>query len=137
MTFETIDHTADLGVRVWAPDLSELFTETARAMTSLMAEPEAIEGRETVSITAEGVDAADLLVNWLREILYLWHGRELLTAEAEVLEIGETRIQSRIRCDPHDPTRHEIRHELKAVTYHDLRVEPTSNGWEAVVIFDV
>ncbi|MFP4388418.1 MAG: archease [Desulfococcaceae bacterium] len=137
MSFETIDHTADLGVRVWAPSLSVLFAEAARAMTSLMADSDAIEGRETVSISAEGADAADLMVNWLREILYLWHGRELLTAEAEVLEIDETRIQSRIRCDPHDPTRHEIRHELKAVTYHDLRVEPTPDGWEAVVIFDV
>ncbi|MFP4032246.1 MAG: archease [Desulfococcaceae bacterium] len=137
MSFETIDHTADLGVRVWSPNLSSLFAEAARAMTSLMADSDAIEGRETVSISAEGADAADLMVNWLREILYLWHGRELLTAEAEVLEIDETRIQSRIRCDPHDPTRHEIRHELKAVTYHDLRVEPTPDGWEAVVIFDV
>lgn len=137
MSFETIDHTADMGVRVWAPDLSELFTETARAMTCLLAEPEAIEDRETVSLSAEGADAADLLVNWLREILYLWHGGELLMAEAEVLDIGETRIQSRLRCDPYDPARHEIRHELKAVTYHDLRVKPTPDGWEAVVIFDV
>jgi SHS2 domain-containing protein len=137
MSFETIDHTADLAVHVWSPDLAGLFAEAARAMTSLMADPEAIEGRETVSISAEGADAADLLVNWLREILYLWHGRELLTAKAEVLDIGETRIQSRLGCDPYDPARHEIRHELKAVTYHDLRVEPASDGWEAVVIFDV
>jgi SHS2 domain-containing protein len=137
MSFETIDHTADLAVRVWSPDLPGLFAEAARAMTSLMTEPGAIEGRETVAITAEGADAPDLLVNWLREILYLWHGRELLTAEVDILEIGETRIRSRLRCDPYDPARHEIRHELKAVTYHDLRVEPAPGGWEAVVVFDV
>lgn len=137
MSFETIDHTADLAVRVWSPNLPGLFAEAARAMTSLMADPASVESRETVPISAEGADAADLLVNWLREILYLWHGRELLTAEVDILEIGETRIRSRLGCDFYDPARHEIRHELKAVTYHDLRVEPTSDGWEAVVVFDV
>jgi SHS2 domain-containing protein len=36
-----------------------------------------------------------------------------------------------------DPGRHEIKTEIKAVTYHGLYLRQTERGWEAQVIFDV
>ena len=137
MAFNTIEHTADLAVRVTAREFSALFSESAAAMTSLMVHPETLSAKETIPVAVEGEDRVDLLINWLRELLYLWHGRELLVAKSEILEIGESNLRARIRCDRYDPNRHEISHELKAVTYHDARVEAGRDGWEAWVVFDV
>jgi SHS2 domain-containing protein len=137
MTYDTIEHIADLGVRVAAPDEPALFAESVAAMRDLMTAPEGLRPRETATIAVEGADRADLLVNWLREVLYLWHGRDLLAVRAEIDQWSERRLRGRVQCDPYDPNRHELRHELKAVTYHELRVEPGPDGWEAVVVFDV
>ncbi len=39
--------------------------------------------------------------------------------------------------EPLDHTRHELAHEVKAITYHGLRVERTADGWLAEVIVDI
>jgi SHS2 domain-containing protein len=37
----------------------------------------------------------------------------------------------------YDPQRHPIDTEIKAVTYHQLRIEQREARWEARVIFDL
>ena len=36
-----------------------------------------------------------------------------------------------------DANRHQMEHEVKAITYHGLRVEQTSADWQAEVIVDI
>ena len=39
--------------------------------------------------------------------------------------------------EPLDRERHQLEHEVKAITYHGLRVEQTPDGWLAEVIVDI
>jgi SHS2 domain-containing protein len=96
-----------------------------------------LKGLGKTRIRAGGMDLPDLMVNWLRELLFLWNGREYLVKQAIMESISESALTARIWYDPYTPGEHEIGTDIKAVTYHGLRVEKKEAGWEASVIFDV
>ena len=137
MSYTLIDHTADFGIRVSAGSLSELFVDTALALTDLLTETDRIKARQVLTLEAEGLDLPDLMVAWLRECLYLWNGRRKLIQAIEIRDLETTRLVAEVAATPFEAGLHVIRHEIKAVTYHQLRVRQTASGWETAVIFDV
>lgn len=66
MPYETIEHAADIGIRVTAKNLRELFRESAAAMTTPMTDSKTPAGRETVAVNVEGEEWVDLPINGLR-----------------------------------------------------------------------
>ncbi len=137
MKYTLIDHTADLGVRVEGADPGDLFRGMAMAMLDQLTELDALEGVDETEIAVEGEDWPDLMVNWLRELLYLWFGEEKLVKKIEILSISERRMSARVSADPYDPAKHTIKKEIKAATYHQLQVNEGPSGWDARVIFDL
>ncbi len=135
--FETFDHTADVGLRIRAADLDTLFADAARAMFSVMAgELDAVRPMEEVRISLEADDLDVLLRNWLGELLYTFHVRKLVFSDFTV-SVSERGLQGTARGEPMDAARHELDVEIKAVTWHGLKVERTSDGWLAEVIVDI
>ncbi len=137
MKYTLIDHTADFGIRMEGSDPGDLFRGMAMAMLDQLTELEALEGVDETEITVDGDDWPDLMVNWLREILYLWFGEEKLVKKVEVLSISEHRMSARVAADLYDPAKHTIKKDIKAATYHQLQVNEGPSGWDASVIFDL
>jgi protein archease len=135
--YQLIDHTADFGIRVFGSDAKELFSNAAWALFDVLTETEALSGNDSCMITVLGDDWSDLMVNWLREILYLWNGMEKLVKSVHILSLSEKKISAKIFFDAYAPDRHIINTEIKAVTYHQAYVESGPSGWEAGVIFDI
>jgi protein archease len=135
--YKLIDHTADFGIQVFGSDLQELFTNAALAMFDVITEMDVLTGRDSCDITASGEDWSDLMVNWLREMLYLWNGREMLVKSVQILSLTENKIFARIYFDVYMPDRHIIKTEIKAVTYHQIQVKSSPSGWKAQIIFDI
>jgi SHS2 domain-containing protein len=135
--YRLIDHTADLGIHVFGKDPDELFDTAARAMFDQITNIKALKGIEQQSIKVKGADWPDLMVNWLRELLYLWTVKELLVKTVEILSLSETELSAVVKADPYDPENHIIKAEIKAVTYHQSSVESGLTGWESKIIFDV
>jgi SHS2 domain-containing protein len=77
------------------------------------------------------------MVNYLRELLYLWTGKQKLVNMIDIVHISNTSVSARVSIERYQPERHEIIHEIKAVTYHQIDVSQTTDGWQAVVVFDV
>ena len=135
--FETFDHTADVGLRMRATDLDTLFADAARAMFSVMAgDLQAVRLAEEVHITLAADDLDALLRDWLGELLYTFHVRKLMFADFTV-SVGESGLQGTARGEPMDAARHKLDVEIKAVTWHGLKVERSSEGWLAEVIVDI
>ena len=135
--YELFDHTADLGLRVESPDLPSLFREAAEGLFSvIVAEiPRQAPAREVgIRVEAERMD--HLLVDWLHELLYRFETEALLFGGFEV-EIHDSRLNATARAWTVDEARDSLLHEVKAVTYHHLRVEQTERGWIAEVILDI
>ena len=136
-TYHLIDHTADFGIQVFGSDSQELFTNAALALFDVITEVDALKGDDSCNIKASGEDWSDLMINWLREILYLWNGREMLVKSVQVLSLSEHNISAKIYFDAYLPDRHTIKTEIKAVTYHQIQVKRSPSGWKAQIIFDI
>jgi SHS2 domain-containing protein len=135
--YEHFEHTADLGLRVRAPDLDTLFAEAAEALfATIVEDPATVEPRESRDFHIPGTDLAYLLFDWLKELLYGFDGEHRLVRRFEV-NVGPGGLDATAWGEPYDPARHPLSHEVKAITYHGLRVEPDGDGWLAEVIVDI
>ena len=135
--YEIFEHTADLGLRVRAASLGELFVDAARGLFSVMVSSiDAVRTGEEISFSIEADDIEQLLHDWLAELLYTFHARRLVLAEFDVAVDGMS-LTATARGEPIDTTRHDIEDEVKAITWHGLKVEQNDDGWLAEVIVDV
>jgi SHS2 domain-containing protein len=137
VTFELLDHPADIGFRARGATLEELFSGCARALVSIILDPSAIRPIESISIPGTGGDLESLLVNWLNEVLYHVDGRRIALGEFAIAHVDETSVECMARGERLDPERHPSRAVVKAVTYHQLKVERTRDDWVAEVYVDV
>ena len=135
--YTLFDHTADLGVEVYGKTPGELFANAAFALFDIITDISTIETTEERKLVVEGSNWEDLLVNYLREVLYLCNGEGLLLKEFIVVKIDPAALQVVVRGEPFDPSRHSIKTEIKAVTYHQTSVTEDSHTWTGRVIFDV
>jgi protein archease len=135
--YETFEHTADLGLRVRAADLPSLFAEAARGLFSIIvADPGAVRPLETISLNVKGDVPELLLFDWLSELLYIYETRRLLLSQFDA-RLGPTGLTATARGEPIDPNRHALDHEVKAITYHALKLQREADGWLAEVIVDI
>jgi SHS2 domain-containing protein len=136
--FELFDHTADLGLRVRAPSLEELLSEAGRGLLAmLVANPASVRPVQTRTIELPVGEPALLLFDWLTELLYAFESDKQLLGEFDV-QITGGQLTGTCRGEPMDPIRHEMDHEVKAITYHHLRVEQQPDQtWFAEVIVDI
>jgi len=137
VTYQIIDHTADLGIIVKGRDVKSLFILAAQAMTDLMVRGDISEKTAIRDVSVEGEDFPDLMVRWLGEILYLFEGENFIVHSIEIKSISPIQLKSILSLTGFEPEYHEVLREIKAVTYHQISVDKSDDGWEAKVIFDI
>jgi SHS2 domain-containing protein len=135
--FEILEHPADIGFRARAGSLRELFEYAAEALVAIALEIDGIEQREAYPIQAEGESNESLLVNWLSEVLYYLDGRQLVMRSFRVRDLSPTRVSGDALGEPWRQSHHQARLVVKGVTYHQLKVEQTEQGWFCEVYLDV
>jgi SHS2 domain-containing protein len=136
-THRLLEHTADMGIEASGETLEELFAEAAYGLLEIISGNPETRCREEKIVAVEGGDAEELLVNWLNEILYLFEIKRFFPQDFEIEEVRGNRLLARVRGEPFDPQRHPVEREVKAVTYHQLRVEKTNGLWHARIYVDL
>ena len=135
--YETFEHTADLGLRVRAPDLPTLFAEAGKGLASMIvANLDQVRLVEEREIEIDGADRDYLVFDWLSELLYVYETQRLVLRDFEV-QTTENGIVATARGERLDPERHILDHEVKAITYHELKLEQTADGWLLEAIVDI
>ena len=132
-----IDHTRDIGLVVTAPDRGQLYERAAWGLFSVLTEPSAVEPREAHAIAVEGTDPVDLMVKWLSELNFLHVTQHVLFSKFSIDELEDSRLAATAWGEPIDPERHTVYTEVKAITYHQLEIEETDDGWRVQIIFDL
>jgi SHS2 domain-containing protein len=135
--FEAIEHTADVGYKLYAPRVAELFEAAGRVLFSTITNLDSIKIDFSRSISVTADDQENLLVAWLSELNYRFLVEHELFSEFIIKSLTPNSIDAVVRGEKIDQTRHEIFTEIKAVTYHGLYIRQSAEGWEAQVIFDV
>ncbi len=130
-------HQTELAVRISGSSQADLFANSALALFDVMTDPSTIEIREHIPLEIEGSNRDDLMVNWMRELLYLYQGGGYLLKEFKINQVKDTLVKAEVSGEKIDPDRHEIKQEIAAVAFHKSRMEKTGNQWIAQVIFEI
>jgi len=135
--YEFFEHTADLGLRVRARDLNGLFRDAAMGLFAMVVEdlPQGRTG-DSREFSIPGRRRDYLFFDWLNELLYVFDTERLLLGNFDV-EVSESGVTATVSAWPWDERVDRPLREVKAITYHGLRVEQTEEGWLAEVIVDI
>jgi SHS2 domain-containing protein len=133
--YEYINHTADLGVRVYGRTLEELFVNLGRAIFETQLDGELVI-RKKIVIDIEGETIEDLAIDWCRELLYNFSMQGFIPKQYQVV-IKNSSLKAELSGDIFDPRHHRIKLEIKNPTYHNLRVEEKQDRFQVSMIFDV
>src|ERR1035441_3505381 len=134
--FREFEHTGDIGIELDAPTRGELFRRAAIALAALLVETASVSEIEQREIAVEAEADLDLMHDLLTAQLPLSTAEGFIWRDASVKEAGRS-LRVTLRGEPFDPARHAFRGEIKAVTYHQLMVENSPDGWRSRIIFDV
>jgi SHS2 domain-containing protein len=134
--FEIIDHTADVAIAAYGADMKKAFANAALGMFSIMTDIDKVNETVTRDVEVTAEDMKDLLVSWLNELLFVSEVEKILLKKFDISELDETKIIARCYGEKIDPKRHRIKTEIKAATYHMLKIEE-GNGVRVQVLFDI
>ena len=144
--YEIIEHTADIGIKVSASDLNEVFVQAAAAMFEILVDSKSglipsitvpIEIK-TVKVDKSGVSPTEhLLVKWLQELLFIFETRHLVLSHFYIDELTDDNLEGAAKGLKFDKSRHKQNCQIKAVTYHQLSLGKKNDGWHARIIFDI
>ncbi len=137
--YEFFDHTADAGAVVHGATLARLFENASRALFDLICDRRTVRPRRSVRMAIEGSGLEDLMVRWLSELLYRHETEGLLFSSFRMERVDRALFRARGRAsgEPLDPRRHRLRREVKAVTYHGIRIVRGRSAWRVRLVFDV
>ncbi len=138
---ETIDHSADTGLRITGDTIEELFEAAAEGMFSIILETGPQLPDKRIAVSLKELEYDDLLLEWLRELLYMFETEKLVLRNFDIRiftdKKGIKNLSAECRGELFDKKRHQFNTEIKNVTYHRLKVEKLQNEWQGEVIFDL
>ncbi len=124
--FEFLDHMADAYVAAYGRDLREAFGNAAKAMFEVMTDTSKVNPRVKRDVKVEGEDLESLLYMWLEELLFMFEVDLLVFSKFNVKRIelvnGKYVLEAEVFGEKFDPSRHERRTGVKAVTYSLMEI---------------
>jgi SHS2 domain-containing protein len=135
VAYVILEHTADVGVRASGGSLVEAFREVTLGMLEITG-TWAPNGGEEVHLEFTGDDPGSLVVDWLSEILYLQDARDAVVSGVTVEEADDTKVSGTVKLSPRGDVVPEGT-AVKAITYHQLSVGLSEDGWTITVFVDV
>ena len=140
MRYRLLEHTSDLMVEVSGRNAAELFENCCYCLFDITLDHGRLEEHETRIIRLEGPDLAELFLDWIRELLFLFATEGFAPARAEVVEAVDGRpavLRALLHGETIDPVKHRPKLEIKTPTYHHYRLEKLEPGYRATVVLDV
>jgi SHS2 domain-containing protein len=139
--FEIIDHTADIGIKVCGSTLTELFENAAKGMFSVIAgegrDPQGSKSEKKIEIKKDRDTFEEILVGWLSELLYIFNREKTYFKNFKILSLNDSIIEAEVTGVNIDLYQSDLYTEIKAVTFHGLKIEEDVDCFSCTIIFDV
>lgn len=136
MKYKKLKHTTDLKLKVFGQNLDELFSNAALALFDCIETRKnfaQIPENKSHKIKITSTDLEALLVDWLSELLYLHDLHNENYFNIKINKLTKKQIIAQVRGIPC----HQDKFDVKAATYHELNIQKTDQGYEAVILFDI
>jgi SHS2 domain-containing protein len=139
--FELIEHTADIGIKAHGSTLAELFENSAKGMFSIIAgegyKAQGSNAVRNIDINTDKDDLEEVLVSWLSELLYIFNREKIYFSDFKILSLNNRSIKAEATGVNIDLYQSSLYTEIKAVTFHNLKIEENMEGFSCAIIFDV
>jgi SHS2 domain-containing protein len=135
--YRILEHPSDVGIEAAGRSLKEVFEYAALGLVSIIADPATVDSAERRFVALEGSDYENLLVKWLSEILYLYDGQQFLASDVEITRLTSQQLEASVMGEPVDARKHALKTDVKAITYHQLKVEEREDGCLVRVFVDI
>ena len=136
-----INHPADLGFVAYGENIKELFKNAAWGMLNIITDLKKVSIKTTTKINLKANNPEELLIIWLNELLYYYNVKKIIFNDFELKKINKTHLCAHARGEKINLFKHKINTEIKAATYHQLKITHFPNHkiyhWQAQIIFDV
>lgn len=138
--YNFIEHTADIAVDVWGESYEELFTASAEAYLECTANPLTTSKPTIHSLSINSATTEELLVEFLNELNYLVDVKKLIFFETEQIDISKKNnvfeLSVTVKLNKLGPEK-DLRNEIKAITYHQMKIEYKENKYSTRIVFDI
>ena len=138
--FEFIDHTADLAVKVYGKTPEEIFESAVIAWLKSTLNTNPSSGKEKKKLRLKADSLEELLVEFLAEINFFLLVRHWVTTAVAQLHLteknGKWEINAILKGEMFDFLKHRISAEIKAVTFHQMKIEKIQDLYQTTIIFD-
>ena len=136
-THRLFDHTADVGIDAEATTAAELFEALAEGLAEVICPPGTVEAERAVHVEVAAEDREGLVVDFLNRVLHIIETERFLVAKVSVSRADDRAVSADVYGQTYDPARHDWAREVKAVTYHQLKVAREGDTWRGRVILDL
>ena len=132
--FEYEEHTADVIIKAYGRSIEEAIANAAKAVFNIITDISKVEPRECRRVSEEGIDLYQAILRWLEDFLIMFDSEGLVFSQFQVEKIekssdGSVRIEG-VGCgEPFNPEKHEEGTIVKAITYHEMKLEKTNGLW--------
>jgi len=130
--YRFLEHPSDIKIRAYGNTLSEVFINAASGMMAYIYGKHQIANGTSKYIEVSADNLESLLINWLSQILALSNISHGPCVSFTIKEFDKLKIIAETTLG-----KSRAHHEIKAVTYHELSLKQTKNGWVATVVYDI
>ncbi len=136
-SFDTFDHTADVGLHIRAPTPDQLLGPAADALYFVIGELYTTGPTQTMNFDLEATERSLLLRDYMGELLVLFEQERKIVTSTDRVRFDDNRLVATVQVASVDDQRSTYHHEVKAITYHALEIDEVEGGHEATVILDI
>ncbi|BBD71926.1 archease [Sulfodiicoccus acidiphilus] len=136
--FRFFDHTADVGVEAYGSTLPQAFENAGAALFELITDTSKVRPALNREIEVEGEDLANLLYRWIESLVVIHDSERLVLSEFHVdLDEANLRLKALVAGEKFNPSVHEPRMVVKAMTYHLLNIEKEGQLYKLTFVVDI
>lgn len=136
MKFKYLPHTADAKFVAYGKDIDEVFANSALAMFNILGDTSKVKVAKKIEINLKGKNYESLLYDFLEELIFLLETENLFLASIKNLKISKDFVLSCV-AEGDDLNNYELKSDIKAVTYSDMKISKTNKGYKIVVVVDI
>ena len=136
-TYDIIEHTADIGIKAYGKSLKGLFVNAARGLFDIIADLDGLKPSTSIKVKLEAENPEELLILWLDELIYNFYTKQIIFCDFNIKSISDTKVEAEVSGRHIGNKKSRLKTEVKAATYHGLKIEEKKKRYEVQIIFDV
>lgn len=128
-----LEHKADIKVKIFGKTKKEIFKQALLAMAEILGKSSKKGALVKINIKVESLGPDFLLIDFLNEVLFFSQTKKAIFEKIKFLDFSDKKIVAQI----YGKKVKSFKEDIKAATYHNLKLEKKDKFWQAILLFDI